>query len=62
VWVERSTHVLLVARQLSTSAIGSSIRHPAERAAEARKKADRLGCVASNQRMFGYKGHSPIER
>ena len=35
---------------------GSSVRHSAERAAEARKEADRLACVAWNQRMLGYKG------
>jgi hypothetical protein len=38
------------------SIYGSSIRHSAERAAEARKEADRLACVAWNQRMLGYKG------
>jgi hypothetical protein len=36
---------------------GSSIRASADdRATEARKKADRLACVAWNQRMLGYKG------
>ena len=35
---------------------GSSIRASAERAAEARKEADRLGCEAWNQRMLGYRG------
>jgi hypothetical protein len=35
---------------------GSSIRASAERAAEARKKADRLACVAWNQRMLGFQG------
>jgi hypothetical protein len=30
--------------------------HSAERAAEARKEADRLACVAWNQRMLGFKG------
>jgi hypothetical protein len=38
------------------SIYGSSVRHSAERAAEARKEADRLACVAWNQRMLGYKG------
>jgi hypothetical protein len=38
------------------SIFGSSIRHSAERAAEARKEADRLACDAWNQRMLGYKG------
>jgi hypothetical protein len=35
---------------------GSMIRASAERAAEARKKADRLACKAWNYRMLGYKG------
>ena len=35
---------------------GSSIRASAERAAEARKQADRLACEAWDQRMLGYKG------
>ena len=35
---------------------GSSIRASAERAAEARKEADRLACEAWNQRMLGYRG------
>jgi hypothetical protein len=35
---------------------GSSIRASAERAAEARKEADRLACEAWNHRMLGYKG------
>jgi hypothetical protein len=38
------------------SIYGSSIRASAERAQEARKEADRLACVAWNQRMLGYKG------
>jgi hypothetical protein len=38
------------------SIYGSSIRASAERAAEARKEADRLACEAWNQRMLGYKG------
>jgi hypothetical protein len=38
------------------SIYGSSIRASAERAKEARKDADRLACVAWNQRMLGYKG------
>ena len=35
---------------------GSSIRASAERAAAARKEADRLACEAWNARMLGYKG------
>jgi hypothetical protein len=38
------------------SIYGSSIRHSAERAAEARKEADRLACIAWDQWMLGYKG------
>ena len=38
------------------SIYGSSIRHSAERAAGARKAADRLACIAWNQRMLGFKG------
>ena len=37
------------------SIYGSSIRHSTERAAEARKEADRLACFAWNQRMLGFK-------
>jgi hypothetical protein len=35
---------------------GASIRASAERAKEARKKADLLACEAWNQRMLGYQG------
>jgi hypothetical protein len=35
---------------------GGSIRASAQRAKEARKEADRLACVAWNQRMLGYRG------
>jgi hypothetical protein len=35
---------------------GSSIRASAERAAAARKEADRLACHAWNLRMLGFKG------
>jgi hypothetical protein len=38
---------------------GSSIRASAERAAEARKEADRLACEAWNQRMLGFQGPGP---
>jgi hypothetical protein len=41
------------------SIYGFSIRASAERAAAARKDADRLGCEAWNQRMLGYKGPGP---
>jgi hypothetical protein len=35
---------------------GSTIRQTAERAAEARREADRLACKAWNMRMLGYNG------
>jgi hypothetical protein len=35
---------------------GTSIRHAAERAQEARKEADKLACDAWNKRMLGYQG------
>ena len=35
---------------------GASVRAAAERAAEARKKADRLAVEAWNARMLGFKG------
>src|ERR1700694_3745383 len=35
---------------------GSSVRASAERAREARKNADRLACVAWNERMLGFQG------
>jgi hypothetical protein len=38
---------------------GSSIRASAERAAEARRQADRLACEAWNQRMLGFQGPAP---
>src|SRR6202166_2975096 len=38
---------------------GSSVRASAERAAEARKQADRLACEAWSQRMLGFQGPAP---
>jgi hypothetical protein len=35
---------------------GSSVRHSAERAVEARKHADWLACEAWNKRMLGFQG------
>ena len=35
---------------------GASVRAAAERAAEARKQADRLACEAWNKRMLGFQG------
>jgi hypothetical protein len=46
----------LMSTKSRESIYGSSIRHSAERAAEARKEADGLACVAWNQRMLGFKG------
>jgi hypothetical protein len=42
--------------QITRIHYGSSIRASAERAAEARKEADKVACEAWNQRMLGYKG------
>jgi hypothetical protein len=42
---------------------GASIRAAAERAAEARKEADRLSCEAWNKRMLGFQGPAqPLPR
>jgi hypothetical protein len=38
------------------SIYGASVRASSERAAEARKAADRLACEAWNQRMVGFQG------
>jgi hypothetical protein len=38
------------------SIYGSSVRASAQRAAEARKQADRLACEAWNQRMLRFQG------
>ena len=38
---------------------GASIRAAAERAAEARKEADRLAVAAWNKRMLGFQGPAP---
>jgi hypothetical protein len=35
---------------------GATVRMSAQRAKEARKEADRLACVAWNERMLGFKG------
>jgi hypothetical protein len=51
----RLAHSCLMGTKSRESIYGSSIRHSTERAAEARKDADRLACVAWNQRMLGYK-------
>jgi ribosomal protein S27E len=38
------------------SLYGHDIRYPAEKAAEARKNADQLACLAWNKRMLGFQG------
>jgi hypothetical protein len=38
------------------SIYGASVRAATERAKEARKEADRLGCEAWNKRMLGFRG------
>jgi hypothetical protein len=42
--------------QVTGNHLRSSIRSAAERAAEARKTADRLACEAWNKRMLGFQG------
>lgn len=42
--------------KLRENIYGASVRAAAERAAEARKTADRLACEAWNQRMLGFQG------
>src|SRR5471030_2478172 len=49
-------HSCLDGHEISREHLRQSVRHSAERAAEARKEADRLACVAWNQRMLGFKG------
>jgi hypothetical protein len=39
---------------------GASVRASAQRAKEARREADKLACIAWNQRMLGFKG--PAQR
>jgi hypothetical protein len=38
---------------------GATVRMSAQRAAEARKEADKLACIAWNTRMLGFKGPAP---
>ena len=49
-------HPLSHGHQSRESIYGSSVRAAAERAAEARKQADRLAVDAWNKRMLGFKG------
>ena len=48
--------IIVDEHQVSREHLWLSVRHSAERAAEARKEADRLACVAWTQRMLGFKG------
>jgi hypothetical protein len=52
----RLAHPSAMGTKSRESIYGSSIRASAQRAAEARKEADKLACEAWNQRMLGYKG------
>lgn len=52
----RPAHSSAMGTKSRETICGSSIRASAERAAEARKEADRLACVAWNQRMLGFQG------
>ena len=52
----RLAHCQWMGTKSRESIYGSSVRASAERAKEARKEADRLACVAWNQRMLGFKG------
>jgi hypothetical protein len=44
------------------SIYGSTIRQSAERAKEAPREADRLACIAWNQRMLGFQGPAQPSR
>ena len=52
----RLAHSFAMSTKSRETIYGSSIRASAERAASARKEADRLACEAWNARMLGYKG------
>jgi hypothetical protein len=54
--VARPEHPCAMGTKSRESIYGGAIRASAERAAEARKNADRLACEAWNQRMLGYQG------
>jgi len=49
-------HLLSMGSKSRETIYGASVRAAAERAVEARKDADRLACVAWNQRMLGFQG------
>ena len=49
-------HSLAVGTKSRETIYGASVRAAAERATEARKAADKLACVAWNQRMLGFQG------
>ena len=52
----RLAHPCAMGTKSRESMFGPSIRASAERAAAARKEADRLACEARNRRMLGYRG------
>jgi hypothetical protein len=52
----RLAHPRLMGTKSRETIFGSSIRVSDERAAAARKEADRLACAAWNKRMLGYRG------
>jgi hypothetical protein len=49
-------HPLAMGSKSRETIYGASVRAAAERAMEARKKADRLACEAWNKRMLGFEG------
>jgi hypothetical protein len=55
-WRARLAHSCAMGTKSRDRIYGSSIQASAERAATARKQADRLACEAWNQRMLGYRG------
>jgi hypothetical protein len=52
----RLSHPSAIGTKSRETIFGPSIRASAERAAAARKEADRLACEAWNMRMLGYRG------
>jgi hypothetical protein len=49
-------HALLMGTKSRETIYGTSVRATAERAAEARKEADRIACEAWNKRMLAFQG------
>ena len=54
-------HPSAVGTKSRETMFGPSIRASAERAAAARKEADRLACEAWNKRMLGYRGPGALD-